>query len=801
MNFSRIALVALLLMVPVSCNSGGDGDNIAAVLPPDFIVKDIEVTQGTQNLDNEMPLVANRWTIVRVYIEDTNEEGADNVGARLLGFRNCPGPGCPPNVNGPTPLPTLSPWNSGGGRITVLPDGGSRVNLDDSFWFFLPKSWRAFPGTIQIIAEVNHDDAIIESSTDNNTKSYVATLQAANMLQVRAVSLHLHEGWDKDKPEILYECDEPDFWKVFLNMFRYHPIDRFLVTCPNAPLEPFPHEIATLDIQPFEWDMGDPDICLDPHTRLKWLKNQENLPGTWQYAGLIDTSLPGLCNGWSGAAGGDAIWLKMSSSTSGTDPWVIGGGVTLAHELGHSWLPNPDHILCKGNEGPPNGSADMNYPYLFPNCRFSAASARGWYGLDVYYALFPADVSQPTVLPNGAPNAFISEPDLFPLMGYLRPRWTDPYTYCELLNGFMVSGAFFCDRDTIDPNQGGQIMGGKPIYPLTSHSSTPVTLSTAEELVMVSGWVDFEEGTGEIYQIARYASSDVFSHVIEEAEGRLAEQAATGATSAFNLQVLDPTGGPVYSVPIISEENNHEIEGDPNTVPVIREGFVELLAFPSGAATVSLMNTESSTLIDSRSASSQFPSVDFSAPAAGETLGVGSVIAWRGADGDGDDLRYTIRYSPDGGSTWHVIALDIPGIEYTLPSINGLPGSTAGLLEIIANDGFNTGSARLSGAVMVPGKPPQVTILGPADGESFMVPAPVLLSAIVQDVEDGVISDSGAVVWASDVDGELGGGQDLVLDSNGLTPGPHQITVTATDSEGMTTESEPIQISITTGPM
>jgi hypothetical protein len=782
----HLIVVVLIFFAAASCKTQGDGQDIGADLPPDFVVTDMEISQGTQNLDNDMPLVANRWTIVRVFVGDANGKGAENVTSRLLGFRTCPGPGCPPNVNGPVPLPVLSPWNKGG-HITVQADGGSRVNLDDSFWFFLPKSWREFPGNIQIVAEVNHDDGVNESSSDNNSLSKSATFVQADTLQVRAVPLHLHEFWDKDKPEVLYECDESDFWRIFLNMFRYHPIDRLLVTCPAAPLEPFPHEIATVDIQPFEWDMGDPDICGDAHTRLKWLMAQESLPGRWQYAGLIRNTLPGLCNGWAGAANGDAVWLKMRSTVSGGDPpWLVSGGVTLAHELGHSWLPNPDHILCKGNEGPPNGQADTQYPYIYPNCRFSAANARGWYGMDVYYALWPDDLTQPTVLPNGDPDAMVSPADLFPLMGYLRPRWTDPYTYCELLNGYVASGGFFCDRDQIDPNPGGQLTGGKPRAPIST------TLTTGS-LVMVSGKVNFEDGTGKIYQVALQPADEVFAHVIEEAEAKLAEQAAVGATGRFQVQAMDPASGAVYSVPIISEENGHE-------VPIRSEGFFELLSFPPGAVAVGLFDLDSGTLVDSRTVSPSAPSVDFSMPGAGETLVAGSMIKWRGVDPDGDPLRYTLRYSPDGGNSWHVIALDTPDEEYTLPSIDRLPGSTAGMLSISANDGFQTATAELSGTVVVPGKPPRVAVISPEPGGTFSTSDPVLLSAVAQDVEDGVLSDDAAVVWSSDLDGNLGEGTDLVLDPGSLSQGHHRITVRATDSDGMTAEAPSFDLFISGPP-
>jgi len=56
-------------------------------------------------------------------------------------------------------------------------------------------------------------------------------------------------------------------------------------------------------------------------------------------------------------------------------------------------------------------------------------------------------------------------------------------------------------------------------------------------------------------------------------------------------------------------------------------------------------------------------------------------------------------------------------------------------------------------------------------------------------VEDGLITDQDSIVWSSDVDGELGGGEELILDPLRLTPGPHRITVTATDSENTSADS------------
>lgn len=771
------ALVLVFLIA--SCDSSTN--NTIGVEPrPDLVIADIEVSQGTQNLDNDMPLVANRWTIVRVYVDDANGEGAATVAARLRGFRTCPAPGCPPNVIGQQPLPALTPWNRSKGNLVNIPaDGGSRVNLEDSFWFVLPPSWRQYPGEIEIIAEVDPEDLTDETQDNNNTRSINATFHTADTLRLRAVTLHLHQSWDQANPEVLYDCSEPDFWKIFLNMFRYQPAANMLVTCPDQPLEPFPHEVATIDIQPFEWDMSDAAICGDAHTRLHWLKAQENLGGLWHYVGMIRQTLGGLCNSWAGAANGNAVWLLMRSATDAR-PWLIKGGQTLAHEIGHSRLPNPDHIDCKGNEGPPNGQADKEYPFIFPNCRFSGNSGRGFYGLDVYYSLWPQDVSAPTVLPNGNPDAMVSPPELFPLMGYLRPRWTDPYTYCEFLNGYVTTQDFFCDRDLIDVNTGGTL--SVSMAQAGAATALATTIGTGGDLLLVSGRVNTTTGDGKIMQLALQPAASVFAHVIGEANRKLADQAASGVVGRFALEVLDDTGNVLYSVPVTVEETIEEGIDLNNKW----SAFIELLEFPAGASTVTLTDTQSGVELASRVRSAGVPTVRFTSLLPGATLDTGDLISWSGADGDGDALRYTLRYSPDG-SSWHVIALDQPASGWQLASIDDLPGSTAGSVEVVVSDGFNTASDVFNG-VVVPGKAPRIIIQSPEPNGTVTGDGPVLFVAFAQDAEDGLI-DPEQITWSSDISGQLGSGAELFIDPGSVTPGQHHITASVTDSSGMSADA------------
>ena len=76
--------------------------------------------------------------------------------------------------------------------------------------------------------------------------------------------------------------------------------------------------------------------------------------------------------------------------------------------------------------------------------------------------------------------------------------------------------------------------------------------------------------------------------------------------------------------------------------------------------------------------------------------------------------------------------------------------------------------------------PPVTTILSPASGSAFNAGDPVTFTG--SSLQEGEPIDSNALVWVSDLDGALGTGTELILDS--LSVGEHVIVLTGTNAVG-----------------
>ncbi|NJN53939.1 MAG: BACON domain-containing protein [Anaerolineae bacterium] len=155
-------------------------------------------------------------------------------------------------------------------------------------------------------------------------------------------------------------------------------------------------------------------------------------------------------------------------------------------------------------------------------------------------------------------------------------------------------------------------------------------------------------------------------------------------------------------------------------------------------------------------------------------------LDWNASDADGDTLTYDVLYSDDNGTSWQVVQM---GLADTIVQVDTteLAGSLQGRFKVIANDGLNQGEA-MSAAYNVQMKAPTITVISPADGQTFVFDEEVYFAAEVYDLQDG---DVGSIQWRDQTNFLLGTGTEFSQDD--LIIGANDITVTAVNSAGLST--------------
>lgn len=207
----------------------------------------------------------------------------------------------------------------------------------------------------------------------------------------------------------------------------------------------------------------------------------------------------------------------------------------------------------------------------------------------------------------------------------------------------------------------------------------------------------------------------------------------------------------------------------------------EFVPFALGTTRVEITHPGSGSLVWSYDLSANAPTVNNVHLVSPPSPVSGMVtLDWEASDADGDALTYDVLYSDDGGVSWQVIGM---GLTVTTAEIDTavLAGSLQGRFKVIANDGLNQGEA-LSVAYNVQMKAPLVTVISPADGQTFIFGEAVYFAAEVYDLQDG---DVASIQWRDQTNFLLGTGTEFSQDD--LIIGANEITVTAVNSEGLST--------------
>jgi hypothetical protein len=170
-------------------------------------------------------------------------------------------------------------------------------------------------------------------------------------------------------------------------------------------------------------------------------------------------------------------------------------------------------------------------------------------------------------------------------------------------------------------------------------------------------------------------------------------------------------------------------------------------------------------------------------PNGGEVWDQGrQTITWQATDADGDALAAHVRYSSDGGNSWQTLAVNVSGSKFEV-DVSGLPGGQESLVQVIVSDGVNTTADASDAPFTVALRKPLVMLLTPPDGLRLLPDDALFMQGAAFDPEDGALAGE-RLAWSSDLDGPLGAGESLAVQS--LNAGRHLLTLSATDSDGMT---------------
>lgn len=281
--------------------------------------------------------------------------------------------------------------------------------------------------------------------------------------------------------------------------------------------------------------------------------------------------------------------------------------------------------------------------------------------------------------------------------------------------------------------------------------------------LVVRGEVDFAAGTVELQPLTRVPS--------------LGTQPPP-TPGDFALRLLDGGGG---TLQLVSFEPRRWIES--GRVASSLGSFIVLL--DDNPAMRGIEVERNAVVQGSLAASAHPPTVAVLSPNGGELLSNPEVtISWDGFDQDGDPLVYTVDYSADGGATWTTLAIDLSEESLTVPRFE-LAKTSAGLVRVEASDGFDSALDASDAPFTVTNNAPIATIDAPRVNPVFSGTQLIRFAASAFDREEGLLGPA-AFAWSSNVGGQFMTGNGFELLASDFAPGPHWVTVTATDADGAT---------------
>ncbi len=692
--------------------------NASAILR-DLAADAMEVTQGIQNLANDVPLVDNKATYVRAYGRSDSGPVAFAVEAYLYGTRNgnsLPG----------SPLSALN------GYRWLQPGTTYNRDLINSSWLFrLPDSWTS-AGTINLMVVVDARNSYSDSNLFNNTLSRNVTFAHKPPICTVFVPVRTHAP--------LYETpyENPNFGAMLDLTLRLWPTRDIGVDFQTKPVE----EVETC----LKWGFI-PYLCYGPFelagdswkvlTSLvsRWAVSDD--PDWCDAAGAetyyIGTVHPATSTNddegkeilGSAAKVSTAAWVKFSDEAptdSGDFNWPL-AGEALAHEMAHSI--GRMHVDCGDPDDP-----DPDYPY--PSHQIDFSGVANHYGFDSRtWGVIP---------PAGASD----------LMTYCASSWTSDYTWKGIMNGMNAAS-----------------------------TTAQISLDAIAEVVLISGAITPSLGTAELGYAWVYPTGGLGLGIMGKLQSLAVAPGYTQTTALYHLQLLDDMDNVITDVPITLTKTIDTGTGEPvyqfmvtfpapvGSVAQLRllEGSNLLVSRTSGlnVPVVSIIKPAGGEIygdemllqwqaIDSDNADELLYTVQYS-PDNG--------LNW---------VAVVTDFPGPQGQQNITLSIDTHNLSGS--------GGPNGLIRVTASDGYHTGQA-ISSPFTMNDHPPMPYIMNPDKTQVIAAGQPVLLRGGSSDAEDGSL-DGNALNWALGGNNQ-GSGEELLI--GGMAPGDYEVVLTARDSD------------------
>ena len=755
---------------------------------PDIAVRGIEITQGIQDLQSRMPLVAGRRTTVRVHI--AVDPGYALVDGALLIER------------------------PGQADVVLHPDNGpiapalDRTDLDSALNFELDSALYA-AGEATFTAQVwsaGYTSIADEPDSANNLMSKSVEFHVADVPTVWLVALDDGggPGPDVDDLNVLLGFAQV----VNADLLNYLPIASVDYDAYPEPVLPGP-EAAEAGL----WDLSlDADVDAtafdrrhEPNQRMAFLAELGGFLDDGTVIGVFDEAIPS--GGYTGWAGYGVSWSKPVAGTP-------------AHEVGHTQ--GLDHVNCLGDtdgdgisQEAEGGSIDWSHPTgLPPVCSLAPIDPDGYFGYTNYQSPVTIYSNDPT-----HPQA------AFPFMSYESPGWADPYHWCRLLDSFGVPcnpaligvppanpfqtvdcepepvgnyGLELCVAQGPDVDDSDPGPGPLPAPESGTNAIGMETLEIAHEgllfeipvepdtWIITAGTVDPSAGAGSIVQATSQpdVSATTAARFANTVDGY---QLGSAPVSTAALRLVGAGGVPLAVVPVVVDGAGHGNGTDHGS----QLGFVSPIPWVDGAVSLDLLID--GVVVDSLPISPSAPHVG-----AVEVVTVGAAqdvtVSWTAADPDvldeevGFAYKATVLWSGDG-VTWIPVATDVTGNEVTIPASTPLPGGDEVRIRVVVSDGLRTGEAT-SEPFSAPRQVPMVAIEGaPAgaveQGDLVELHAVVLDTGGAAGLGDGDTDGRDFLVWQRSF-GSVELGRGSVVTTRDLPVGVHTVELVATNSTGNT---------------